>query len=51
MGLYLNPGNEAFRISISSDIYVDKTEMIAFTNGRLGQEKRFLCVSSHKKII
>lgn len=49
MGIYLNPGNEAFRISVSSEIYVDKTEMISFTNKRLGQEKRFLCVSRPRR--
>jgi hypothetical protein len=49
MGLYLNPGNEAFRISVSSEIYVDKTEMIAFTNSKIGQEKRFLCVSRPRR--
>lgn len=49
MGIYLNPGNEAFQISISSEIYVDKTEMISFVNKRLGQEKRFLCVSRPRR--
>ena len=45
MGMFLNPGNEAFRISAFSEIYVDKSELISFANNRLGQEKRFLCVS------
>lgn len=49
MGIYLNPGNEAFKISLASDIYVDKSELIAFTNKRLGQEKRFLCVSRPRR--
>lgn len=49
MGRYLNPGNEAFRISGSSEIYVDKTDMIAFTNSRLGMEKRFICVSRPRR--
>ena len=29
MGLYLDPGNDAFRIAVNDDIYVDKTGMIA----------------------
>lgn len=29
MGLYLNPGNEGFFESVSSQIYVDKTELIS----------------------
>lgn len=49
MGRYLNPGNEAFRISGSSEIYVDKTDMIAFINSRLGMEKRFICVSRPRR--
>lgn len=32
MGRYLNPGNEAFKISVSSEIYVDKSNLISFTN-------------------
>ena len=39
MGLYLNPGNEEFRnAAIHSKIYVDKTEMIKFTNSQLSQQ-------------
>lgn len=32
MGVYLNPGNQDFRKSIRSKIYVDKTKLIACTN-------------------
>ena len=32
MGIYLNPGNKGFRESICSEIYVDKTGMIEYTN-------------------
>lgn len=49
MGIYLNPGNEAFKISISSEIYVDKSELISFTNSKIGQEKRFICVSRPRR--
>ena len=35
MGLYLNPGNDAFRMAIHDDIYVDKTDLIAYTNSKL----------------
>lgn len=30
MGIYLNPGNDAFRISVNDDIYVDKSGLISF---------------------
>ena len=49
MGRYLNPGNEAFKISVSSEIYVDKSNLISFTNKRLGQEKRYICVSRPRR--
>ena len=32
MGIYLNPGNGAFREACESDIFVDKTEMICYLN-------------------
>lgn len=49
MGIYLNPGNEAFQISVHDDIYVDKSGLIAFANSRLGKRKRFLCVSRPRR--
>ena len=32
MGIYLNPGNDGFRRAVRSEIYVDKTGLIALTN-------------------
>ena len=32
MGVYLNPGNDKFYKAINSEIYVDKTELIQYTN-------------------
>ena len=32
MGTYLNPDNSKFQESINSDIYVDKTGLITYTN-------------------
>lgn len=32
MGIYLNPGNENFRITLAGGRYVDKTEMISVMN-------------------
>ena len=40
MGIYLNPGNDAFQMSISDDIYVDKSEIIDFINNRLDKRKK-----------
>ncbi len=32
MGIYINPGNSSFQEAINSLIYVDKTELIHYTN-------------------
>ena len=32
MGVYLNPGNDSFKQTVNSKIYVDKTELIKYTN-------------------
>ena len=49
MGIYLNPGNENFRMSVNSKIYVDKSELINYTNAVLKTEQRFLCVSRPRR--
>ena len=45
MGNYLNPGNEKFRRMIQSEIYVDKTGMIKYTNSVLDTAQNYVCVS------
>ena len=49
MGIFLNPGNAGFASSLRSDIYVDKTELLDFTNHVLGTEERFMCVSRPRR--
>lgn len=49
MGLYLNRGNDAFEIALNSKIYVDKTEIISYTNGCIGSNQRFICVSRPRR--
>lgn len=50
MGLYVNPGNEEFyNASLRSKIYVDKTEMIKFTNSQLFGEHKNICVSRPRR--
>lgn len=39
MGIYLNPGNDAFQREAYSEIYVDKTGLIEYTNQVLGIER------------
>ncbi|MCM1183483.1 MAG: ATP-binding protein [Roseburia sp.] len=49
MGIYLNPDNEGFRESIRSEIYVDKTGLIACTNKWLSTKEKFICVSRPRR--
>lgn len=49
MGLYLNPGNDGFFESVSSEIYVDKTELIQYTNQVFRTKQKFICVSRPRR--
>ena len=49
MGIYLNPGNQGFRESIRSRIYVDKTNLIACTNELLNTNDKYVCVSRPRR--
>ena len=49
MGVYLNPGKELFNIAVNSQIYVDKSAMVAETNALVNTEKRYLCVSRPRR--
>lgn len=49
MGIYLNPGNQGFRESINSEIYVDKTGLAACTNKYINTEQKFICVSRPRR--
>ena len=49
MGIYLNPGIDGFEITVNSDIYVDKTEMITYLNSVLKTEKRYVSVSRPRR--
>lgn len=50
MGLYLNPGNEAFRQAVTDDIYIDKTRMIALMNQKLNKSRvKYVCVSRPRR--
>lgn len=49
MGIYLNPGAAEFRISRKSEIYIDKSMLIANLNSVLNTEQRFVCVSRPRR--
>lgn len=49
MGVYLNPGNDLFRESLKSEIYVDKTGFLAYLNRVIGTEQKNICVSRPRR--
>lgn len=46
MGKYFNPGVDAFKKALNSEIYIDKTGLINYTNNVLNKRKKNICVSS-----
>lgn len=49
MGIYLNPDNEKFFQAVNSEIYVDKTGLIGYTNKVLRTMKKYVCVSRPRR--
>ena len=49
MGIYLNPGNDLFAEAVNSEIYIDKTMLISFTNSILGTSQKHICVSRPRR--
>ena len=48
MGVYLNPGNEAFA-QITASEYVDKTGLIGLVNRSIGTTKNLICISRARR--
>lgn len=49
MGIYLNPGNVDFQRALNSEIYIDKSQLIEYTNKKLFTEQQFICVSRPRR--
>ena len=49
MGVYINPGKGGFVEAISSDIYIDKTNLIKYTNSVIGTQQKYICVSRPRR--
>ena len=45
MGRFVNPGSSAFETALNSEIYVDKTGLIEYTNRVLGPTDAYICNS------
>ena len=48
MGIYVNPGNQAFK-RINSSNYVDKTALVELFNGRIGGDESLVCLSRPRR--
>ena len=49
MGSYLNPSSIRFKMSLDSEIYVDKTDMIMHLNAVINTNQRYACVSRPRR--
>lgn len=49
MGMYVNPGNTAFREAVNSMVYVDKSKLISYTDLVLNTKQKNICVSRPRR--
>ena len=49
MGIFLNPNNIDFQRAINSKIYIDKSELIKYTNNVIYTEQQYICVSRPRR--
>ena len=49
MGIYLNPDSSKFEEAVNSDIYVDKTGLLNYTNSVLHTMQKYICISRPRR--
>ena len=49
MGMFVNPGNEAFQVALNSEIYVDKTGLLKYTNRVMNTLQGYICNSRPRR--
>lgn len=49
MGRFVNSGNGAFQVALNSEIYVDKTELLEYTNRVQDTTSKFICNSRPRR--
>lgn len=49
MGRFVNPDNSAFQVALNSEIYVDKTGLIEYTNSVLDTTNAYICNSRPRR--
>ena len=49
MGRFVNAGNNAFQVTLNSEIYVDKTGLLEYTNHVMDTNSKFICNSRPRR--
>ena len=49
MGRFVNSGDSAFQVALNSEIYVDKTGLLAYTNKVMDTTAKFICNSRPRR--
>lgn len=49
MGRFVNPDNSAFQVALNSEIYVDKSELLSYTNRVLNTKQAWICNSRPRR--
>lgn len=49
MGRFVNPDNSAFQVALNSEIYVDKTGLLEYTNSVLDTPEGYICNSRPRR--
>lgn len=49
MGMFVNPGNDAFQVALNSEIYVDKTGLLKYTNRVMNTLQGYICNSRPRR--
>mgnify|MGYP004531363153 FL=1 len=49
MGRFVNAGNDAFQVTLNSEIYVDKTGLLEYTNRVMDTTSKFICNSRPRR--
>ena len=49
MAMFVNPDNSAFQVALNSEIYVDKTGMLEYTNKVMNTLQGYICNSRPRR--
>lgn len=49
MGMFVNSDNSAFQVSLNSEIYVDKTGLLEYTNKVMNTPQGYICNSRPRR--